>query len=136
MANAMATYRFEAGFGEAEILGLRESVAKQMHEAGVSGNSSYALINVLDEFCCNLMEYASASWVEIRVDPGASSISATLSDDGKPFDPSEAIKRLDPRQPANVTDRRLGLFMIGHVAQGLNYRREGNVNHLEFSVKR
>jgi anti-sigma regulatory factor (Ser/Thr protein kinase) len=136
MANTQATYRFEAGFGEAEILGMRESVARQMHEAGVSGNSSYALINVLDEFCCNLMEYAQASWVEIKVDPGASSISASLSDDGTPFDPTEAIKRQDPGQPSTVTDRRLGLFMIGQIAKDLKYRREGSVNHLEFSLKR
>jgi len=130
------TYRFQAGFGEAEVVRMREGVARQMHEAGVPGSSSYALINVLDEFCCNLMEHASANWVEIEVEPGAETIHAILKDDGKPFDPTEAIKNIDPELPSTATDRKLGLYMIGLMASKLEYRRDAGINQLEFSMKR
>lgn len=135
-SSALKTYKFKAGFGEAELLKLRESVARQMHDAGVQGDSSYAFINVLDEFCCNMMEHALANWIEIKVEPRQDSIAAVLRDDGTAFDPTAAINHVDPEQPANVTERRLGLYMIGLLAKDLRYKREGDVNHLEFSLKR
>jgi anti-sigma regulatory factor (Ser/Thr protein kinase) len=137
MANStLKTYHFKAGFGEAEVLRMRESVAHQMHDAGIGGDSSYALINVLDEFCCNMMEYSAASWVEIVVEPGQDSINAILRDNGSAFDPAEAIRNVSPDHPAHVTDRRLGLYMVGLLAKNISYHRDGDVNHLEFSLKR
>ena len=106
------TYRFDAGFGPAEVSKMREDVARQLHEAAVPGDASYALINVLDEFCCNMMEHAHANWVEIQVQPRAQALHAVLKDDGAEFDPVEAIRNVDPQQPAPVTERRLGLYMI------------------------
>jgi anti-sigma regulatory factor (Ser/Thr protein kinase) len=134
--SALKTYRFKAGFGEAEVLHMRESLAMQMQEAGVLRDSGYALVNVLDEFCCNMMEHSDASWIEIMVDPRPTGITAMLRDDGQPFDPTLAIGSMDPEQPAHVTDRRLGLYMIGLLAKDLKYSRLGNVNQLEFSLKR
>ena len=136
MANSSGkTYRFEAGFGQDQVLQLREDVARQMHLAGVSGERSYALINVLDEFCCNMMEHSAAHWVEIEVDPDAPGGHAKLRDDGVAFDPVKAIREVDPDSPSKATDRRLGLYMIGMLTSDLRYRREGGVNHLEFSLR-
>jgi anti-sigma regulatory factor (Ser/Thr protein kinase) len=136
MANSLGkTYRFEAGFGREEVLQLREDVAKQMHQAGVSGERSYALINVLDEFCCNMMEHSAAHWVEIAVEASKDDIHARLRDDGVAFDPVSAIREVDPSSPAKATERRLGLYMIGMLAKDLSYKREAGVNHLEFSLR-
>ena len=129
------TYRFKMGFGEAEVLALRAQVSEQMRQAGVGSDHAYALINVLDEFCCNMMEHSGASWVEIVVSPRDSGVSAHLRDDGEAFDPTAAIKNVSPDQPQNVIDRRLGLYMISLLAKDLTYHREGDVNHLEFSMR-
>lgn len=137
MTNLTAkTYQFKAGFGEPEILKMREGVARQMHEAGISGPSSYTLINVLDEFCCNIMEYGASHWLEISVEPGPKDIHAILKDDGVAFDPTENIRQMDPEQPAKTSERRLGLYMVALLASDVQYQREGGINHLEFRVRR
>src|SRR5437879_4906672 len=117
MANSsLKIYKFKAGFGEAEVMALRDGVAVQMREAGIGSGSAYALTNILDEFCCNMMEHAQASWVEIEVEPRPHEIVAALRDDGVAFDPTAAISQIDPEQLANVAERRLGLYMIGVMA--------------------
>jgi anti-sigma regulatory factor (Ser/Thr protein kinase) len=129
-------YSFKAGFGEAEILALRQGVSRQLQEAGLESRKTYALVNLLDEFCCNIMEHSSAHWAEVRVEPGQEAVKVVVRDDGGAFDPVKAIQGLGRDQPGQVTDRRLGLYMIGQLSKDLHYRRDGEVNHFEFSLKR
>jgi anti-sigma regulatory factor (Ser/Thr protein kinase) len=130
------TFRFNAGFGQDDVLAMRRDLAKQLHEEGVSGDAAYALINVLDEFCCNMMEHAQVTWAEVKVMPDAESLRASIQDDGVEFDPVKAVREVDPESPASVSDRKLGLYLIGLLAKDLVYQRQGNINFLEFSMKR
>ncbi len=131
------TYYFKAGFGEAEVLAMREAVTAQVVESGVTEDTGYAFVNVLDEFCCNIMEHGRAEWLEMTVEPGEQRIYAVLRDNGVEFDPVQAIKELESDQPARVTERHLGLYMAGMLARDLRYEREKDgVNRLVFSMPR
>ena len=121
---------------EQDIVGLRDRVSRQLHDAGVGGDTAYALVNVVDEICCNMMEYSEASWMKLEVDASDSKIHTLLQDNGVEFDPITAIQNTDPNQPATVTERRLGLYMVGIMARDLLYRREDGINCFSFTMKR
>lgn len=93
-----------------------------------------------DEIVTNIAAYAhddaAEHAIDIRITVTASEVSAEMIDDGIAFDPRQAPK---PDTDLPVDEREvggLGIFLVTHLMDRVNYERRGERNHLTFAKKR
>ena len=73
--------------------------------------------------------------LEFRADVDGIQASVTVTDAGKAFDPRSVPEKAPPRTLVEAQPGGMGLVMIRHCADWLNYRHEGGRNHFTFSVR-
>lgn len=90
----------------------------------------------LDEVLTNVIGYAFSDGrqheIEVRVDFRRGVLTATVSDDGAPFDP---LSQPAPDIHAALEDRKiggLGIHLLRSLTDAVAYRRDGGRNHLTF----
>ena len=86
---------------------------------------------ILDEICTNIFIHNSANnslKITINIENKNKSILLTISDNGKPFDPTTIVTPninlpLEERQPGG-----LGIFLVKKYSSALSYERQGSTN--------
>ena len=71
----------------------------------------------------------------MRIDIGGGFLSATVSDDGKPFDP---LSLPEPDIHAPIEERKvggLGIHLLRKLMDTVEYRRTGERNELSFGIR-
>ena len=103
----------------------------------VEGDNANALRIAIEELLTNLVKFGSAAEVspdavlhaEGVVAIGDADVRLTLSDDGRPFDPSRyPPPELDPETFLNRPPGGLGLHILHQLFEDVQYRRENQCN--------
>jgi anti-sigma regulatory factor (Ser/Thr protein kinase) len=113
-------------------------LAARMDEFGRSWNIPGRIVGrfniALDEAVTNAISYASPDGgrhqIEVQIEFRGGLLSASVSDDGRPFDP---LSQSDTR--AGIADRKvdgLGIHLLRSLMQSVEYRRVDGRNVLTF----
>ncbi len=99
---------------------------------------AYAASLVLEEVVTNVVKHAhdDPSEHELRLDVSLvdGKVRVTASDDGRPFDPTDAPPPPAPESLEDIKPGGLGLTLIRAVSESVTYRREGGRNVVEVVV--
>lgn len=127
----MLQISFNQGIGENEVKLIREKVQAECIALKMAPKNGFILLFVVDELSCNIMEHAHATWMELKIDTDASKFSATLRDDGVPFDTGAEVSEAKQKMVTGEGgERRLGLSLIGRLVDKINYSRDKGVNQV------
>jgi anti-sigma regulatory factor (Ser/Thr protein kinase) len=112
---------------------LHAGVLAMGREAAVDAELLPITALVVEEICTNIMEHSNATWLKVRVSRRGERIRVEVADDGKPFNPVDAIKAQADLDLREMKERRLGLYMVKHLSSSVGYTRspEGQ-NQTEF----
>ncbi len=106
---------------------------------GISGIVINELNLVLDEVLSNIISYgyldSATGQIMVRLNYQSGEISAEVRDDGKPFDPLQAVS---PDVGGTVQSRRvggLGIHFMKELMDNVVYARVGNENRLVVKKK-
>jgi anti-sigma regulatory factor (Ser/Thr protein kinase) len=93
----------------------------------------------LDEVLTNIMTHSIGDKgdreIAVRIDIGGGVLSATVSDDGRPFDP---LSLPEPDIHAPLEERKvggLGIHLLRKLMDTVEYRRTGERNQLSFGIR-
>jgi anti-sigma regulatory factor (Ser/Thr protein kinase) len=117
---------------------LHAGVLVMGRDAGVAPDLLPIAALVVEEICTNVMEHSNATWLKVRMGHHGERIRVDVEDDGKPFNPVDAIKAQDGLHLQEMKERRLGLYMVKHLSSSVSYTRspEGhNQTVFEFDPK-
>lgn len=124
------TIRSEGGFTPEAVVHLREQTAAFLKLEKVPGPQAYSIVTVVDEVACNVLEHAQASYLELEIKTGLGRVELCFRDDGTPFDPTEAVRQQAALMPGDAEERKLGLYMVVSLGDGLRYERLEGQNEL------
>ena len=117
-----------------EIGGLVERIERFGQEAGLPDDVTFRLTLALDEIVSNVIRHGldagSSQTVSVTLDVADGSVTATVVDDGRPFDPYDAPQ---PNLDAPIEERTpggLGVHLVKASMDEVTYRRDGNRNVL------
>jgi serine/threonine-protein kinase RsbW len=137
----MAGHRLSLNPDVGEIPRLIDWVEHCCGEAGVASDLSFRLSLALDEAITNVIGHAFAGQapphrIEIELDIADASVVATVTDNGRAFDPSIAPEPdvslpLEQRDPGG-----LGILLIHRMVDRVAYRRVGGENQLRLEKSR
>ena len=93
----------------------------------------------LDEVLTNIITHSIGDKgdreIAVRIDIGGGFLSATVSDDGKPFDP---LSQPEPDIHAPIEERKvggLGIHLLRKLMDTVEYRRTDGRNELSFGIR-
>jgi anti-sigma regulatory factor (Ser/Thr protein kinase) len=93
----------------------------------------------LDEVLTNIITHSIGDKgdreIAVRIDIGGGVLSATVSDDGRPFDP---LSLPEPDIHAPLEERKvggLGIHLLRKLMDTVEYRRTGERNQLSFGIR-
>jgi serine/threonine-protein kinase RsbW len=93
----------------------------------------------LDEVLTNIITHGIGDSgdreIAVRIDIGGGYLSATVSDDGRPFDP---LSLPEPDIHAPIEQRKvggLGIHLLRELMDKVAYRRAGDRNELSFGIR-
>lgn len=124
----------------AALAAAQESVRTQLRAWGVDERAVYGVALVLEELAGNALRYGYDAGAEgslsVELAVSRTLVRVTLTDDGRPFDPTRAP---DPERPRTVAEAPIGgrgIAMVRRVAGAMRYRRDAGWNRLEVDVPR
>jgi len=127
----MLQITFNQGIGPTEVKLIRDKVQAECIAAKMAPKNGFIMLFVVDELSSNIMEHAHATWMELKIDNTEKKFTATLRDDGVPFDTgAEVAEAKDKLITGESGERRLGLSLIGRLVDQINYSREKGVNQV------
>jgi len=117
-----------------EIARLVERLERFGHEAGLPDDVTFRLTLALDEIVSNVIRHgfddAGEHAIAVTLDIAGGTITATVVDDGSPFDPLDAPA---PDLDAPLEERRpggLGIHLVRTTMDDVRYARDGDRNVL------
>jgi serine/threonine-protein kinase RsbW len=106
------------------------------HARNISAQTIHRFTLALEEALTNVITYAFSDGlrheIEVRIELRDGALTATVSDDGHPFDP---LSHPPPDVDAPLEDRTiggLGIHLIRSMMDAVGYRRVDGRNHLTF----
>ena len=103
-------------------------------EAGLPPDVTFRLTLALDEIVCNVIRHGfdddAEHLFDVTLDVSGGMVTATVSDDGTPFDPRDAPP---PNLDAPIEERQpggLGMHLVRETMDAVEYRRENGRNVL------
>src|SRR4051812_14198981 len=127
----MLQITFNQGVGPSEVKLIRDKVQAECLAMKMAPKNGFILLFVVDELSSNIMEHAHATWMDLKIDTSAEKFTATLRDDGVPFDTgAEAAEAKEKKITGDGGERRLGLSLIGRLVDRINYSRDKGVNQV------
>jgi len=114
----------------------QDFVRGTLEELGVPPHALRAALVALDEAVSNVVKYAGATRFGIAVAASAQGIRVSLSDNGRPFDPTGAPTPDVTRQLETRPIGGLGIHIIRALARDLSYCRVGEKNRFRFLLAR
>lgn len=124
------TLRSEGGFNPKSVERLRNETSAFLSTLRVPGPQAYSIVTVVDEVACNILEHAKASFLELELKAGLGVVELLFRDDGVAFDPTEQVRKQAALMPGDSEERKLGLYMVTSLGDGLRYERHGQHNEL------
>ena len=104
---------------------VRNFVGRAAEECGLNTGAIYAVQLAVDEACSNIIEHAfggeCSEDIQCVCEMGSTSLTVTLRDCGKPFDPSQVP---DPDLDAKLEDRSeggLGLYFMRQLMDDVSF---------------
>ncbi len=116
---------------------MEEFVADAATEAGLDPSRLLHLRLAIAEAVTNICLYAypgDDGWVDITVSSTADTLTVTICDGGRPYDP---LQHADPDIHASLEDRPLGglgIFLMRRVTDALEYQRVNECNVLTMTL--
>lgn len=120
---------------------LLDWVEERCREAGVPSELIFKFVLAIEEAATNVVSYAFTDVppphrIRVRLEIDEKRCAAELIDNGRPFDPSAAAPpdlsgSLEERDPGG-----LGIHLLRHMADRVEYRREGGENRLRIETLR
>lgn len=127
----MLQITFNQGIGPGEVKQIRDKVQAECIAQKMPPKNGFIMLFVVDELSSNIMEHAHATWMELKIDSNSDRFTATLRDDGVPFDTgAEAAEAREKKITGDEGERRLGLSLIGRLVDRINYSRDKGVNQV------
>lgn len=119
---------------------IREFVAQVAREGNFTEKEIYSLQLAADEAASNIIEHAyegiSDADLDVSCDVYGDTLTITMHDDGKSFDPSN-VKQ--PNLKADLSDRQiggLGLYLMRKLMDEVHYESSPNTGNLLTMTKR
>ena len=103
---------------------LHAGVLAMGREAAVDPELLPITALVVEEICTNIMEHSNATWLKVKVGRRGGRIRVEVADDGKAFNPVDAIKAQADLDLQQMKERRLGLYMVKHLSSSVAYTRD------------
>ena len=131
--NTWQTRVFPGQFSSLAEIG--EFIVKAAQAAGLDKRATYAVQMAVDEACSNIVEHAymgrRTGQIECTCEISSKSLTITLCDQGKPFDPTFAS---DPDLSPKLKDRTsggLGIYFIRKLMDRVEYSASDRGNVLK-----
>jgi len=123
-----------------DALPLIENLLTEMSEAGQWPMTLTMRANlILEELVLNTLTHGDTSGlteVSIDLESESHSLAIRLADDGSPFNPLADAPEPDLALPLNERPiGGLGVYLVRTMGEELEYRRDGNRNHLKLVVR-
>jgi serine/threonine-protein kinase RsbW len=119
-----------------ELPSTVERVEAFCHARNMPGRTVHRFTLALDEALTNVMTHAFTDGgrheIEVRIEFRDGALTATVSDDGHPFDP---LSQPPPDIHTPLEERKiggLGIHLIRSMMDAVEYRRTNGRNHLTF----
>jgi serine/threonine-protein kinase RsbW len=116
-----------------------EQVEAFCKDRGIADAIARKFALALDETLTNTVSYAYPDGgrhsIAVRIEHRAGYLTATVSDDGAPFDP---LSQAAPDIHASVERRKvggLGIHLVRSLMEAVAYRRRGDRNELTFRIR-
>lgn len=103
---------------------------------GVPPHAMRTVLVALDEAASNIVKYAGATRFGLAIAASAQGIKLSLSDNGRPFDPTLCPAPDVSRHLAARPIGGLGIHIIRALARDLSYCRIGEKNRFRFQLAR
>ncbi len=120
------------GNNVSEIGRLVERIERFGHEAHLPDDVTFRLTLALDEIVSNVIRHGldagSHQTISVTIDLADGNVTATVVDEGRPFDPHDAPQ---PNLDAPIEERTaggLGIHLVKATMDEVAYRRDGNRN--------
>ena len=117
-----------------ELNRLGELVRGFGKENSLSEKVLFNIVLTIEELVTNLIKYGTAEGVEHAIDVsleiGRDSVKIEIEDNGKPFNPMDALAPdldcpVEEREPGG-----LGIFLVCKFAEAMSYERRGDKNRV------
>jgi len=119
---------------------IREFVAEVAREGGFTEKEIYSLQLAADEAASNIIEHAyagvSSADLDVSCDMHGNTLTITMHDNGRPFDPSKVKK---PDLKADLSDRQiggLGVYLMRKLMDEVHYKSNSRTGNLLTMTKR
>jgi serine/threonine-protein kinase RsbW len=119
---------------------IREFVADVAREGGFTEKEIYSLQLAADEAASNIIEHAYAGIsnadLDVSCDMYGDTLTITMHDNGRPFDPSKVKK---PDLKADLSDRQiggLGVYLMRKLMDEVRYKSNSKTGNLLTMTKR
>lgn len=123
-----------------ELPAAAQDVREHLVRARVEKHLTHAIDVALEELLGNTIRYGydDGQEHEIRIEVVVADpeVKVTLTDDARPFDPTQVPEPARPGSLAEAPTGGLGILMVRRLVQDMRYRRAGNVNTLELILSR
>lgn len=106
-----------------------------LEDAGISGRVVNRASIIVDEIYSNIVSHSKATRAAVACNVADGHITLEFSDNGTPYDPTQAK---EPDVTAALDDRKiggLGIFMTRKLAEKMDYCRDGEENRLTVILK-
>jgi anti-sigma regulatory factor (Ser/Thr protein kinase) len=119
---------------------IRDFVAAEARQGGFDEKEIYSIQLAADEAASNIIEHAYEGLpdgqIELTCEVQGNSITITMRDHGKPFDPKKVKK---PNLKASLSERQiggLGIYLMHKLMDKVNYTSSGNGNLLVMTKRK
>lgn len=115
---------------------LSRFVIAAMQASDLDEPTRLAVVAVTEELGANVMEHSQAEWLEIELAAEGEVAFVRLCDNGRPFDPSAAMRRITQGFVLEErVERSLGLYIVRQLARAIAYTRDGDAyNRVEIEI--
>ncbi|HNR58947.1 MAG: ATP-binding protein [Methanothrix sp.] len=130
-----ASFELEAGTSLDDLSRIGDFILETVGRSGLDQRGIFHLMMAADEACTNIIKYSGSDEIKIRCDLEDDRVVVEIRDRGFAFNPLGApAPKVDlPLQEREVGG--LGIHFIRTLADGAEYRREGEENVLTLTIR-
>ncbi len=140
LAARSCSHELSSGAQEAELRRALDWLDAGCRHNGVPPAQADRLVLCLNEVLANIVAHGKPTQpivVRLEVSPngGDGEATVTVSDACQPFDPLSVPQKAKPVSLEEASTSGMGLAILRHCAEVLEYRHEGGRNHLTFGSR-
>jgi len=120
----------------AEMSRMRQFLQNVAAEADFTDRQTKELRMAVEEAVANVVDYSGATMMRLSAIIGETAASIIITDDGKPFDPTQVPPPDFSMQPEDRPAGGLGITYMRSMTDEMTYRRQEGMNILTLTKKR